>query len=80
MYIRINNIKEVLHINIRSKRYKNIINTTLDKEVKLIHKITNEEYYPMYQNAFGRVYYWTEDDDIDFIAENKIDNYKIIDL
>ena len=60
----------------RSSRHRNIVSID-DVKVKLIHKTTKQEFYPVYINLFGKIYYFTEDDGIIFIREDKINTYKI---
>lgn len=64
---------------IRSNGYKRIISGN-DKMVKLIHKNTKKEYYPMFKNMFGEIYYFDADNNIVFIRGNRINNYEIVEV
>lgn len=60
----------------RSGRYRMMV-TIDDKEVKLIHKITKSEFYPIYINPFGKMYYF-DDNEIVFIKEEKYKDYEVV--
>lgn len=60
----------------RSKRHRNIVCID-DIPVKLTRITDNQVYEPMYLNAYGRVYYFTEDECIVFMKDESLEKYKI---
>jgi len=62
--------------SIRSERYKQAVNV-YDISVQLIRIEDNEVLKPLYLNCYGKVYFFTEDDDVMFIKDTELEKYKI---